>query len=346
MSEKHRYSFLDSSRGLAAFVVLLAHTIKTFSPEYFSSSFCFLWDSEAAVLYFFILSGFVLTESIKERSLSPYSYFNFIGRRVLRIYPAFIFVLLLAFILFPFISGQTSGWLTDYWKNIPEVSDLFKQAILIVRIPNDPAYRLLPHDWTLSVEILISMTLPFLAKASEKFSWLLLAMIYILVKVLPIDPFIFDFTLGAILSAQKEKLISAWKKLHFLGHTFLIILALFLINLDSFVPFQLKEINAFAIHFKSWGLILLLIALISSPKLQNILTNKLLIFHGKISYSFYLIHFILIAILFKVQPEISLVLALSAVFLTTLIFSAISYFLVEKPCIQAAKKYFSGQKGQ
>ena len=346
MSENHRYHFLDSSRGLAAFVVLLAHTIKTFSQENFSSPFDFLWDSEAAVLYFFILSGFVLTESINKITITPLFYLNYICKRILRIYPAFLVVLLLTFFLFPVFSAQHNSWLADFWKNTPDISDFFKQAILIVRIPNDPAFRLLPHDWTLSIEILISLVLPFLALISRKNSLLLLVIIYAAVKLLPIDPFIFDFSLGCIISTQKEKLIAGWKKISFLGHAFLLFLSLAIINLDALLPFGPQKLDAILIHFKSWGLSLLLIALISSIKFQNIFTNKFLIFQGKISYSIYLIHFILIAILFKYNPDMSFAVALTIIFLTTIILSALMYFMVEKPCIQVGKKYFSGQKGQ
>ncbi len=346
MSENHRYHFLDSSRGLAAFVVLLAHTIKTFSPEYFFSPFDFLWDSESAVLYFFILSGFVLTESISKITLTPLSYFNFIGKRILRIYPAFLVILLLTFFLFPFISAQHNSWLADFWKKTPDISDFFKQAVLIFRIPNDPALRVLPHDWTLSIEILISLVLPFLALISRINSLLLLMIIYAAVKLLPIDPFIFDFSLGCIISTQKEKLISGWKKISFLGQAFLLILSLALLNLDVLLPFNPHKMDIILIHIKSWGLSLMLIALISSVKFQNIFTNKFLIFQGKISYSIYLIHFILIAILFKYSPNMSFAVALTIIFLTTILLSALMYFMVEKPCIQVGKKYFSGQKGQ
>lgn len=346
MSENHRYNFLDSSRGLAAFVVLLAHTIKTFLPDHFSSSFDFLWDSEAAVLYFFILSGFVLTESVSKIKLTPLSYFNFICKRILRIYPVFLVVLLITFFLFPLISSQNHNWLSEYWKKSPDLYDLFKQAILIFRIPNDPALRLLPHDWTLSIEILISLALPFLAWISRKNSLFLIVIIIAAVKLLPIDNFIFDFSLGCIISTQKEKLISGWKKINFLGHAFLLFLSLTIINLDAFLPIGPQNLDAFMIHFKSWGLAILLIAVISSTGFQNLLNNKFLVFQGKISYSFYLIHFILIAILSQFNPEISFPFALTIIFLTTIILSATTYYIIEKPCIQVGKKYFTGQKGQ
>lgn len=346
MSEHHRYNFLDSSRGLAAFVVLLAHTIKTFSPENFNSPFNLLWDSEAAVLYFFVLSGFVLTESLLEKKLSLHSYLNYLSRRLLRIFPGFLVVLLTAFLVFPFFEKPGSGWLMNYWKEVPSLFDLMKQAILIIRIPNDPALRILPHDWTLSIEILISLALPFIAWTAKKNILLLLIVIIGMVKILPIDPFIFDFTLGSIMATQKELLRKAWKKMSNLGHVFIPLIGLVLIKLDRFLPIEPKLIDHFLIHFKTWGIVLLLFSLISSKLMQNFLENKYFVFQGKISYSFYLIHLILIAILFRFQPDMNLFLALFVTSSITIILSTGLYFSVEKPCIQLGKKYFSGQKGQ
>ena len=344
MSENHRYNFLDSSRGLAAFVVLLAHTIKTFSPENFNSSFNLLWDSEAAVLYFFVLSGFVLTESLLEKKLSLLSYLNYCSRRLLRILPAFFVVLLIAFFVFPFFEKPGSGWLMNYWKTAPSIFDLAKQAILIIRIPNDPTLRVLPHDWTLSIEILISLALPFIAWTAKKSPLLLLIIIIAMIKILPIDPFIFDFTLGSIISTQKELLKKAWKKMSNLGHVLILLIGLVLIKLDQFLPIDPKQIDHFLIHYKTWGIVLLLFSLISSKLIQNILENKYFVFQGKISYSFYLIHLILIAILFRFQPDMNLFLSLIVIYSITIILSTGLYFSIEKPCIQLGKKYFSSQK--
>jgi peptidoglycan/LPS O-acetylase OafA/YrhL len=346
LTENNRYHFLDSSRGLAAFVVLLAHTIKTFSPTIYQSSFRFVWDSEAAVLFFFILSGFVLAESIRSEKLTINSYFKFAFKRICRIYPVFIVVLILAFLLYPLFDNPISGWLTEYWQNQPTTFDAIKQSILIVRMPNQPAGRILPHDWTLSIEILISLALPFLAWISKRNSWLVLILTYVMVKTMPIDSFIFDFAIGVFISSKKDYLISVWKKINFLGHSLLVIFGLIMLQISLLLPDFSGQIEFLMIHSKSWGISILLIALISSIRFQRMLTNKFLILQGKISYSLYLVHFILIGILFKWHPEINLLPALLLVFTATFLLSAFLYNAVEKPWIQVGKKCFSGTKGQ
>ena len=346
MTENNRYHFLDSSRGIAAFIVLMAHTIKTFSPTFFQSSFSFLWDSEAAVLYFFILSGYVLTESIRTERLTPSSYFNFSAKRICRIYPAFLIVLILSFLLYPLFNSPVNGWLQEYWQKLPTSFDVIKQSILIARFPNEPAGRILPHDWTLSIEILISLALPILAWISKRSSWLVVVLTYVLVKTLPIDSFIFDFAIGVFISTKKDYLISVWKKMNLLGHGFIILFAIILTQISKLLPDYLGQIETFMIHSKSWGLGILLISLISSIRVQKFLTNKFLMLQGKISYSFYLVHLIIIGILFKWQPELSVISAFILCFSASFLLSVLLYNSVEKPWIQVGKKCFSGTKGQ
>lgn len=340
MSENNRYSFLDSTRGLAAFIVLLAHTIKTFAPKFFNSLFSFIWDSQAAVLYFFILSGFVLTVSIKSTDLLLKTYTSFAARRILRIYPAFIIVLLLAFCFYPFFNYPVNSWLNEYWQNNFSIPKMFKQVILIFRIPNEPAERILPHDWTLSIEIMISLLLPFLVWIAKKKSWLIIILVFLMVKILPIDSFIFDFTLGIFIAIRKEFLIGAWKKIGYLGHVIGLLLALFLLQIDRILPAFSLVTEQFLVHSKSWGLSIMLIAIISSSRLQNLLDNKFLIFQGKISYSLYLIHLILIGILYKFLPDLNVVPALLFIYSTSLLLSAFLYKTVEKPMIQIGKNGF------
>lgn len=346
MSENNRYLFLDSSRGLAAFIVLLAHTIKTFSPAHFDSAFNLFWDSEAAVLYFFILSGFVLSESIKNQQLSIKNYLRFAAKRFCRIYPAFIIVLVAGFFLYPFFNTPQTGWLNDYWQKNFTVPDAIKQSILIVRIPNDPLGRILPHDWTLSIEILISLLLPILVRIAKLRSWLVLAATYLAVKILPIDPFLFDFAIGVFISTEKEFLKVVWKKFNILGHTLIVISAVLFLKITDILPDHAKMIEAVLVHSKSVGLAILLIALISSSVMQKLLTNKILMFQGKISYSLYLTHFVLVGIVFKNFPGLSFFPAFLMVYFSSILISGFLYYSIEKPWIRIGKLWFSDIKGQ
>jgi peptidoglycan/LPS O-acetylase OafA/YrhL len=134
---KLNLDFLDSFRGIAAFVVLVGHARwllwegyssgYTEHPEtytfieklsvYFLSIFKF---GHEAVMFFFLLSGFVIhLKYSKSLVLSKKSNFEFIPyffKRFMRIYPPLVFALLLTFLLD--IIGEGLGYLI-YQKNTP-----------------------------------------------------------------------------------------------------------------------------------------------------------------------------------------------------------------------------------
>jgi peptidoglycan/LPS O-acetylase OafA/YrhL len=296
-----------------------------------------LWDADAAVLYFFILSGFVLSESLEKIELSWTSYLRFTLKRILRIYPAFLVVLFLSFLSYHFYSHSLSGWLMFYWQNEPNWMEILKQGLLIIRLPNDPALRILPHDWTLSIEILISLFLPFMALISKRNPLILLSIVFLMIKLLPIESFAWEFALGVVIATKKEFLIRQWKKMNVLGHSFLIVLAIAFIVFNSINIQWAGKLNLIVIHHKSIGLSILLIFLLASTKLQSILSNEFIHFHGKVSYSLYLVHLIVIAIVFHFFPSIDLIPGFLICYATSMILATISYNLIEKSIMRLTK---------
>lgn len=320
-------------------MVLLAHTLKTFSPSLYSTyPLNIFWDGDAAVLYFFILSGFVLNESLQRKELVLKIIINFIRKRFLRIYPAFLFIFLLSILLFPFFSHPTSNWLALYWQFTPDWKNILQQSILLKRIPNEPTLRILPHDWTLSIEILISLFIPLMALIARKNSVLLLVIIYCLIKFFHIETFAWEFGLGVVISQQKEKLqkfmtdFSMWMKI------LLAILALLFLAFANISSQMTLQLDNFAIHSKSIGLSILLILLLSSKNIQSILENNFIHFHGKVSYSLYLIHFIIIAIVFHFFPRIDLLPALLIVYSLSMLLATANYYWIEKTFVLKEKE--------
>ncbi len=340
----NRLSYLDSSRGLASLAVLLAHFQLTVLPQFNDSwiqktPLKLLFDGEAAVLYFFILSGYVLTMSIKKvENPNILFYAKFILKRIFRIYPAFIFTLFASFLLLKFIPCQTDGWLSRYWTTLPDSTALIKQALLIVRLPNDPLQRILPHDWTLSIEMAVSILLPFLAIASKKSPWIILLFSYSAIKFLHLDPFVWDFSLGifiAQLSIEKDRQIDRKWKFP------LILIGVFLLFFSYLFPEIMQVADKVLIHNKSWGLTILLYLLLSTESYKNLLSFPPLTFLGKISYSFYLLHLIILYYLNAVFTGLNAVLFLAIYLSVTILLASITYYLIEKPFISFGKQYFT-----
>jgi peptidoglycan/LPS O-acetylase OafA/YrhL len=82
-----RFYVLDGMRGVAAICVVVGHIVQAMYLKIFSSGM--------AVDMFFILSGFVLAYSYGERLASGLTYGQFVRIRLIRLYPMFLFGLLL-----------------------------------------------------------------------------------------------------------------------------------------------------------------------------------------------------------------------------------------------------------
>jgi peptidoglycan/LPS O-acetylase OafA/YrhL len=334
-----RITFLDSSRGIAALVVLIAHfqlsVLPGLAKEWiFKTPLGIIFDAEAAVLYFFVLSGYVLTKSLDNSSLRLGGYATFVLKRILRIFPAFLFVLFLTTIVLVFVQPPPESWLGQFWMDRQgNIWSVFKQAILIKRFPNEPELRILPHDWTLSIEMGVSLLLPVLAYSARLSSILTLLLIYFSVKFLNLDPFTFDFTLG-IFIAQNNRVFQMHS-----GKTKLVLFlaAFILICTDYFAPRLMSTLDHLIIHHKGWGVAILLFLVLSSVTAQRILQFKPFNFLGKISYSFYLLHMVILLVMINLMPGIHWLLFLVLYLLATVILSTITFIQVEKPFITAGK---------
>ena len=104
-SEKKRYPILESLRGLASIIVLYHHTfklnneyIKRYTSENLYSILNFISElNYEAVLFFFILSGFSIGLSLRNKSLLKREVLNeYLYRRLKRIIPIYWLALILS----------------------------------------------------------------------------------------------------------------------------------------------------------------------------------------------------------------------------------------------------------
>jgi peptidoglycan/LPS O-acetylase OafA/YrhL len=105
-SDQNRYLALDGLRGVAALSVMIHHFISYRGTTVFN-------DAGAAVDLFFILSGFVITHSYGARLQNGMSVFEYMCRRVIRLYPTFILGLVIGG---PILYVLMKAGLADYSK--------------------------------------------------------------------------------------------------------------------------------------------------------------------------------------------------------------------------------------
>jgi peptidoglycan/LPS O-acetylase OafA/YrhL len=358
-AELRRLPYLDSARGIAALSVITWHCYTTITnhPEntsLYTSPFHFFLYGEADMIFFFIHSGFILSYSHPafENSISWTSYLQFIIRRIFRIYPLFLFILFLSFLLkntiYPIpATNYLSSHFLKFWSNMVQFPDLIKQGLLAVRIPSDPESRLLPQDWTLSIEVLICPLIPFLNFLNRRFKLLSWLVIILLLKVFHFNTYLFEFAVGVNLYFYRHQITYAWNKFSKAVKIFCLAVAVILYtcffgypnlfdgNSKIFSPVadRLMVVTGCSIFF---------IFILNSKSIQNIFNLPGLVKIGKICYSLYVNHILLLIcfsnpVLMNLHrlvkgPEWLIILLYVLLFqLLTILLSFATYRLIEKP---------------
>jgi len=356
---KHRYRQLDSLRGIAALTVFLGHFmgVKVNMPLYqklYPLPVSVLFNGNAAVIFFFVLSGFVLSLPYidNQRHLNLMSFYI---KRVFRIFPAFIFALVFALLLKQFLfdkSGmsQFSGWIKSFWTwdwNKTNVTEFLKTLLLIG--PQFKKYLIDPVIWSLVVEVNISLFLPFFIRIVSRngIAVNLLLLIVATACTCRGDYWSFPvFYLGVLLARYRHQLIFITRRWSRVYVIFALLLALFLYN--NFYEF-LNAYNQFTWPYKLiWcnylvaiGSCIVIVLVLADKKATMFFEHRAFTFLGDISYSFYLIHLPLlltVSSLFSFHSGLSLVYIFIFTLASAIPISYVMFIYVEKPFIKAGSK--------
>jgi len=366
-AESCRLPYLDSARGIAALSVITWHCYTTITnhPEgtkLYSSPFHFFLYGEADMMFFFIHSGFILSYSHAafEHSISGTSYLQYIIRRIFRIYPLFLIILFLSYLfkntIYPIpATNYLSSHFLKFWSSTVRFPDLVKQGLLAIRIPGEPEGRLLPQDWTLSVEVLICPLIPFLNFLNRRlklFSWLVVLLLF---KVFHFNTYLFEFAVGVNLYYYRHHIKSVWNicsipiKIGILAIAVILYTCFFGYpnifdgNNKIFSPAidRLMVVTGCSIFF---------IFILNSKSIQNIFNLPGLVKIGKICYSLYVNHILLLICFSNIVlmtlhrlvngPEWLIILLYVLFFqLLTILLSFATYRLIEKPFNKWGKKF-------
>lgn len=162
---------LETLRGIAAIVVAVFHSLLVIqgcpaSSQLLVPEAIFVFNGRAAVTLFFVLSGFVLGLSLW-RSKGPFGrlYVAFAVRRVMRIYPALLAsttLVLLVLWMGPIRPYSTqSSFVNSYFPADVSLGEIFANLFLVKHSLNDVT-------WTLRMEMVGSLLLPFVWMASQR----------------------------------------------------------------------------------------------------------------------------------------------------------------------------------
>ena len=289
------------------------------------------WGGNEAVLLFFVLSGFVLAIPFQLGKAGSYSVF--ITKRFFRIYLPYIAVMAISVVLtMIFFEYKDASGMSPAYDNRWNHAVTWQAIIAYIFMINYDTGNVNGVVWTLYHEMRFSIVMPLIMLILMKYkplkSLLILGISVISFMVFAVAPYVlfgsniytilirdFGFTAyytlffisGAFLSVYRKPIINWIAKLSTVSKLGLFILSMILISckwLINIIP--IKSSLLIYSPVAGIGILLLFVLVLASPKAEQILTVRPLLFLGKISYSLYLVHMLVIMLLTIAFDQIGL----------------------------------------
>lgn len=340
-----RYSNIDQLRFIAALSVAMSHLIISTN----GSSLNLEIISSISVEVFFIISGFVLAPQIlkvaKSKNINTYKVF--LIRRWYRTIPLYILSLSLTSI----ILGQIFSF--DFLKYLFFVQNFFKIIV-------DVDYFSI--SWSLSVEewfyiifpIFLFIFFKFYKYDDQKlvmFASILFIFLILLIRFININEEEWGSNVRRVVLFRLDSIVFGFilyfYKDRIKDNLFNKIWLITSIILTSIIVFKILEINASKniIFYKMifhyivalWGLLVVLFFYIIDKKIEKNYLIKFNLFLGRISYSIYLFHLLIIYIISLLN--ISLILTMFLFLFAQIFVSSLLYYYFEKPILELRPSY-------
>jgi peptidoglycan/LPS O-acetylase OafA/YrhL len=363
----NRIEQLDSIRGLAALSVLLSHIIIV-NMDIFTfvmkTPMRLFTSGYSAVILFFVLSGFVLSLPFLKKD--EINYFPYLIKRICRIYIPYLVVIIISVILSNIFYKDNivglSDWFNTSWSTLSNTDLIIEHIFLIGNIHSENFNKAI---WSLIHELRISLIYPFVVvfikKLDIKYSLLVCFILSMISGLNNIFHFqisnglrtsYFDtfnylsiFIMGTLLAIHRNKIINLYRLLTLSKKWLVLIILLITYNFSNtlvprilgfhFIEPFLLIIQDYCIAFGAIGFIIIALG---SSKIERILMIKPVLFLGKISYSLYLFHLVVLLtcvhLLYSIIP-LNLILLMSLG--VSIVVSTLSWYLIEKPFIEIGK---------
>jgi peptidoglycan/LPS O-acetylase OafA/YrhL len=342
---------LQSLRGIAAATVMIGHCLISYGPSALLIGLSELLNGRAAVAVFFVLSGYVLTCSLQRGRFDRDAILGFYVRRGFRLYPAIwvasAFGLAYLFALHWQIPPDRAGPLIQQSFR----PDRFDTLHIVTSFAGMTTF-VIPQLWTIFIEIVASIAMPGIAfVALYRRQWFpcvlgvaLLASLTIPNTYYHVTLYLIDFVVGAGLAIPGL----AMRLFQNAPARLLVSLGLVMLACTRFLPLEYWGAAANLLELAAATLIIG--ALIGANEKVYLFRSRVLRFLGDISYSLYLLHFVVLCTVVKLftllqwasGTSVSIyVLAILATCLTstiTIMLAWLSYVYVEEPGIKLGKR--------
>ncbi|AZA47437.1 acyltransferase [Chryseobacterium carnipullorum] len=288
---------IQGIRGLAFLLVFIFHLNHNWLPGGF-----------IGVDIFFVISGFLMTSIIiEQKNNNTFSFYDFYIRRLKRIFPAYLFFIIIVAAVGFFIYLDRDFWM--FQKSVG-TSALFISNILFSRGDSYFGSRLednpFLHTWSLSIEMQFYLLLPLILIFTKRryLTALILLIIFFLTIYVDISMYISNETSAkyfSLLARIPEFLVGAFFSLRFKNKISfsrinnniisslslaVLILSAFLIDKNTFFPGTLALIPTVATAS---------LLVVGDNFISDFFTGKITTYIGETSYSLYLWHWPIIA---------------------------------------------------
>lgn len=345
-------------RAIASLIVVYVHAIiiaesTNDNISLFTSFYHFRDFGAFGVDIFFVLSGFIITYTSKERYKLFEDKVTFLKRRVYRVYPVYWIVLMIFVLLIivkEFVNNLYPGIILDI-EHI-QTSELISSIFLYPHLVGNSFAVYLPSAWTLTYEIIFYITsflsilifsrislrgIVLISLLSYFFFGLFIdntLLNYVFGNTLIIE-FVYGVIIAKIYLLDKEIIKNK-------NWVFIFYISIILYILTLFIPIEHgSNINPY--RFIYWGIpafILVLSCVFLNKKYSKSLPISL-IFIGDASYSIYLTH---VAITLPISNKIFSVLGLNdylyfdfyilILVLVSVAFGSLFYLIIERPLLK------------
>ena len=313
--EKKKVYFpnLNGLRFIAAALVIIHH-IEQFKSIYMVDNYFetipFIGIiGKLGVVLFFVLSGYLITYLLltEENSFHKISIRKFYIRRMLRIWPLYFFIIILAFLVLPNIELFT---LPGFGKDVIYSNLLLKLFLYVIFFPNLVlsllgAIPYASHLWSIGTEEQYYLLWPVILKHIKKYRIIL--MLFIIVSYLAFGQMMYSRYTDFL--PYKNVIKAFWSSFNIdcmaIGGIYAILLfqksnllkfiqnnAVFYLTITVVILLIIKGVYIPHVHYEFYSILFGIIILnySTNDKIKISLENNLFNYFGNISYGLYMYH--------------------------------------------------------
>ncbi|MFT4033282.1 MAG: acyltransferase [Siphonobacter sp.] len=291
--EPRKYEYIDSLRGIAILLVLLVHASQlgsrlTFFPKPLAD---FITNGQFGVQLFFIVSSYTLMLSYESRRTETHATRNFFLRRFFRIAPMYYLAVVY------YALGRASNFhFSSFSRSKLNLLEILANLGFTHGFSPSFINHFVPGGWSIAVEMCFYCVLPLLYRKIRNLNDSLL---------LVVGSLLFSVGLNLLL---KETSIGKYRFLYYyFPNQFPVfslgILAYFIIKRPERIKSDTLLILVLSLfilsylsipaHFQ-YGLLFFVLIVTLAKKPYPFFCNRILSYIGQISFSIYLIHFVLL----------------------------------------------------